>query len=119
MRSPICRVGSIEPDGMKNVWTTKARRRTATRTAITTTITASLIHRPGCGSSDGGSGGLATPGGSTEGGSSTASAGSFGSGVTGGRLDGDAGARGSGRGWDYRSCVAPGAQEGAGGGARG
>ena len=51
--------------------------------------------------------------------SSTASTGSFGSGVTGGRLDGDAGGRGSGRGWDHRGGVAAGAQERAGQRARG
>src|SRR5580698_8043684 len=114
MRSPICSVGSIDPEGMKKVWTTKARRRTATRTAITTTTTASLIQRAGWGSPVGGPGGLSTARGSSGGGSSTASTGSFGSGVTGGRLDGGADARGSGPSWDYRSCVAPGAEERAG-----
>src|SRR6202453_2305666 len=113
MWSPICNVGSIEPEGMKNVWTTNARRSTATRTAITTTMTASLIQRVGWGSSGGGSAGFWTSGGSTEGGSSTASTGSFWSGVTGGRLDAAAGARGSGGGWDHRGRVAAGTQEGA------
>ena len=31
-------VGSIDPDGMKKVWTTKARSSTATSTATTTTM---------------------------------------------------------------------------------
>src|ERR1700691_4098670 len=66
MRSPICKVGSIEPEGMKTVWTTKARSRTATRRAITTTTSASLIHRAGWGSSGGGAGEVSTPGGATE-----------------------------------------------------
>src|SRR5665213_2321616 len=34
MRSPICRVGSIEPEGMKKVWNAKVRNKNETRTAI-------------------------------------------------------------------------------------
>src|ERR1700722_4446082 len=111
MRSPICSVGSIDPDGMKKVCTTKARSRTATRTAITTTMTASLIHRVGWGFAGGASGAFGTPGGPPTGGSSTATTGSFGSGVTGRRLDGDGGCRGSGRRRDHRGRVATGPQQ--------
>src|SRR5277367_2238107 len=95
---------------MKKVWTTNARRSTATRT----TTPASLSQRVELGLSAGASGGLPTSGGPATGGSSTANAGSLGSGVTGGRLDADAGARGSGRGWNDRSGVAAGPQQRAG-----
>ena len=48
---------------MKKVWTTKARRSTATRTAITTTMTASRIHRAEEGRGLGCSGGASASGG--------------------------------------------------------
>ena len=98
---------------MKKVWTTKARSSTATRTATTTTMTASLIQRVEWAIGRGRLGRRLdvrgpSEGGSPGGGSSTASTGSFGSGVTGGRLDGAAGAGGLRRGRERpRPCRGP------------
>jgi hypothetical protein len=46
MRSPIWSVGSIEPDGMKNICATQVRTPTASNKATTTTATHSRTHRP-------------------------------------------------------------------------
>ena len=45
MRSPGCRVGYIDVDGMKKVWKTKTRTSTATITATRMMIPHSIIQR--------------------------------------------------------------------------
>ena len=82
MRSPIPNVGSIDPDGMKKVWTTKARSSTATITATITTMMPSRSQRDGLSLwaslvwSGGCAGGVAPVSGPPAAGSSTTSAGS-------------------------------------------
>src|SRR5579862_5292236 len=45
MRSPILSVGSIEAEGMKNVWTTNVRMPNATRKAMARTVPHSAASR--------------------------------------------------------------------------